>query len=80
MTGMKLRTAFNRGIKAPSCDDCGGILKPDTVSFGQSMPEDKMARSFREAETCDLCMVLGSSLVVQPAASVPDTRPEAAPP
>jgi len=60
------------GIKAPSCDDCGGILKPDTVSFGQSMPEEKMARSFLKAQECDLCMVLGSSLVVQPAASVPE--------
>ncbi len=63
---------LREGIKAPSCDHCGGILKPATVSFGQSMPEEKMARSFREAETCDLCMVLGSSLVVQPAASVPE--------
>jgi NAD-dependent protein deacetylase/lipoamidase len=59
------------GIKAPSCDDCGGILKPDTISFGQSMPEEKMARSINLAEECDLCMVLGSSLVVQPAAFVP---------
>ena len=59
------------GIKAPSCDDCGGILKPDTISFGQSMPEEKMARAINLAENCDLCMVLGSSLVVQPAAFVP---------
>jgi NAD-dependent deacetylase len=72
----EIENRLDRGIKAPSCDDCGGILKPDTVSFGQSMPEDKMARSFREAETCDLCMVLGSSLVVQPAASVPEHAAE----
>lgn len=63
----RLRT----GIKAPSCDVCGGILKPSTISFGQSMPEEKMERSMRLAEECDLCMVLGSSLVVQPAAFVP---------
>lgn len=68
----EIENRLKSGIRTPSCDDCGGILKPDTVSFGQSMPEDKMARSFREAETCDLCMVLGSSLVVQPAASVPE--------
>lgn len=59
------------GIKIPYCDDCSGILKPDTVSFGQAMPEDKMAAAFSNAEICDLCIVLGSSLVVYPAASVP---------
>jgi len=59
------------GIKAPYCDDCSGILKPDTISFGQAMPEDKMAQSLMHARNCDLCIVLGSSLVVYPAASVP---------
>lgn len=62
---------LRKGIKAPSCDACGGILKPGTISFGQAMPEKEMAISFQKAEECDLCMVLGSSLVVQPAAMVP---------
>ena len=47
------------------------MLKPETISFGQAMPEDKMATSFKLAEACDLCIVLGSSLVVYPAASIP---------
>ena len=59
------------GIKAPSCDDCGGILKPDTVSFGQAMPEEEMQKAMLYAQQSDLCIVLGSSLVVYPAASVP---------
>ncbi|MEW6669654.1 MAG: Sir2 family NAD-dependent protein deacetylase [Thermodesulfobacteriota bacterium] len=59
------------GLKAPSCDSCKGILKPETISFGQAMPEDKMADALRYAQECDVCMVLGSSLVVYPAASVP---------
>ncbi|MCD6294548.1 MAG: Sir2 family NAD-dependent protein deacetylase [Deltaproteobacteria bacterium] len=67
----EIERRLQTGIRAPSCDVCGGILKPDTISFGQSMPEEKMARSIENAEACDLCMVLGSSLVVQPAASVP---------
>jgi len=67
----EIERRLQTGIRAPSCDVCGGILKPDTISFGQSMPEKKMARSIENAEACDLCMVLGSSLVVQPAASVP---------
>lgn len=59
------------GVKAPSCDSCKGILKPATVSFGQAMPEAEMAEAIRCARQCDACMVLGSSLVVYPAASVP---------
>ena len=59
------------GIKVPYCDDCGGILKPDTISFGQAMPEEKMRRAISHAQECDLCVVLGSSLVVYPAASIP---------
>ncbi|MFC1823727.1 NAD-dependent deacetylase [Thermodesulfobacteriota bacterium] len=65
------------GTKVPYCDDCAGMLKPDTISFGQAMPEDKMKTSFRLAEACDLCIVLGSSLVVYPAASVPVKAVEA---
>jgi NAD-dependent deacetylase len=59
------------GIKVPYCDDCSGILKPDTISFGQAMPQDKVQESLRLARECDLCVVLGSSLVVYPAASIP---------
>jgi NAD-dependent deacetylase len=67
----KIERRLDTGVKVPYCDDCSGILKPDTVSFGQAMPEDKMAEAFRHAGNCDLCIVLGSSLVVYPAASVP---------
>ena len=47
------------------------MLKPETISFGQAMPEAKLAEAFRCARECDLCLVLGSSLVVYPAASIP---------
>ncbi len=59
------------GETVPHCRKCGGIMKPATVSFGQAMPRDAMDRAFHWAARCDLCMVLGSSLVVYPAASVP---------
>jgi len=59
------------GESDPTCDACDGMLKPDTISFGQAMPQDRMEEAFHHAETCDLCMVLGSSLVVYPAAAVP---------
>lgn len=67
----EIEVRLRSGVKAPYCDDCSGILKPDTISFGQAMPEDKMAQSLKHARDCDLCIVLGSSLVVYPAASVP---------
>jgi NAD-dependent deacetylase len=66
-----IQDRLNSGVKVPYCDDCAGILKPDTVSFGQAMPQDKMEDALRYASECDLCIVLGSSLVVYPAASVP---------
>jgi len=67
----EIQERISAGERAPGCDDCKGILKPETVSFGQPMPEEKMAAAFRCARGCDLCMVLGSSLVVYPAASIP---------
>ena len=67
----EVQERIRSGIKAPSCDDCGGILKPDTVSFGQAMPEEEMSKAMMCARQSDLCIVLGSSLVVYPAASVP---------
>jgi NAD-dependent deacetylase len=61
-----------RGEKLPYCTGCSGILKPATISFGQPMPEDKMNKSIEYACQCDLCIVMGSSLVVYPAASIPE--------
>ncbi len=59
------------GVRVPRCEVCEGILKPDTISFGQPMPPLHTEESFRRARNCDLFIVIGSSLVVQPAASIP---------
>jgi len=66
-----IQTRLEAGLEVPRCDHCGGILKPDTISFGQAMPQDKLEAAFMHARACDLCIVLGSSLVVYPAASIP---------
>ena len=50
---------------------CGGFVKTATISFGQGMPEEPMARAQAETLACDLFLVLGSSLVVYPAAGFP---------
>ena len=63
---------LHAGVKVPYCDDCSGILKPDSISFGQAMPEHKMSQAIMHARDCDLCIVVGSSLVVFPAASIPE--------
>ena len=59
------------GERAPLCRLCGGLLKPATISFGQSMPLDVLQQAQRAAESCDLLLAVGSSLVVEPAASIP---------
>ncbi|MFA5890032.1 MAG: Sir2 family NAD-dependent protein deacetylase [Actinomycetota bacterium] len=59
------------GETDPHCVYCGGILKSGTVSFGESLPEDVIEEAFFRARQCDLCLVIGSSLVVHPAASIP---------
>ena len=56
---------------APDCAQCGGIVKTGTISFGQPMPEDEMARARAAIKACDLMLVLGSSLQVYPAAGFP---------
>jgi len=56
---------------SPSCNVCGGLLKPATISFGQMMPMDKMELAREWCESADLLVVLGSSLQVEPAASFP---------
>src|SRR5258707_601669 len=66
-----IRKAFLGGGKLPLCVKCDGIVKTATISFGQAMPEIQMARAQDETMNCDLFIVLGSSLVVYPAAGFP---------
>ena len=58
------------GDTAPECS-CSGYLKPDTISFGQSMPVAEVERATDLSRTCDFFMVVGSTLLVQPAAHMP---------
>ena len=54
----------------PYCD-CGGILKPNTVLFGEQLPQEALERAYHESSTCKSMLVVGTSAVVQPAASLP---------
>jgi NAD-dependent deacetylase len=63
--------SFERDETLPLCGACGGIVKTATISFGQAMPMRALQRAERETLACDLFIVLGSSLVVFPAAGLP---------
>jgi NAD-dependent deacetylase len=55
----------------PECEHCKGILKPDAVFFGESLPQAVLSEAARRASDCDLCIVIGSTLLVYPAAYIP---------
>ena len=58
-------------LEVPECPDCRGILKSEGVFFGEPMPVWETAEAQRRSSTCDLCIVIGSSLTVYPAALMP---------
>jgi NAD-dependent deacetylase len=66
-----VREVFAVGERLPHCTTCGGMVKTATISFGQAMPEAEMERARAVTLEADLFIVLGSSLVVYPAAGLP---------
>jgi NAD-dependent deacetylase len=62
---------LEEGVEEPLCDDCGGILKSATISFGEPMPVKETQEAEHRSRSCDLMVVVGSSLVVYPAAYMP---------
>lgn len=66
-----LKARFEVDETVPYCDECNGIIKTATISFGQPMPVKEMERAEHASLSCDLFMSLGSSLVVYPAAGFP---------
>lgn len=66
-----LKALYDATGDLPACRSCDGLVKTATISFGQAMPTEPMARAEAETLACDLFLVLGSSLVVYPAAGFP---------
>ena len=62
--------SIEAGDLAPECE-CGGYLKPDTISFGQAMPVEEVEKATKLSMSCDCFIVVGSTLLVQPAALMP---------
>lgn len=69
--GFKKIAETVQGGGVPKCDKCGGIIKPDITFFGEALPYLAVEEAIKESSKADLMVVLGSTLVVQPAASFP---------
>jgi NAD-dependent deacetylase len=67
----KIQSRLDEGETEVRCYFCDGLVKPATIMFGQSMPEEEMRRAWDCAAGCDLLFMIGSSLQVEPAASIP---------
>jgi NAD-dependent deacetylase len=64
------------GEEIPLCHSCGGLLKPNTISFGQNLNPKVLDQALEWSYNCDLMIALGSTLIVEPAASLPRTAKE----
>ena len=60
-----------RGTVSVTCPRCGGAMKPDVVLFGEPIPYEALSAAQQEALTCDVMLVVGTSLEVMPAADLP---------
>lgn len=67
----EIQKRLEAGVDIPLCDHCGGLIKSATISFGQPLPADVLTEAFDLSMSTDLVLALGSSLVVEPAASIP---------
>jgi len=67
----QIKVRLDEGEEVPDCEVCHGILKPDIVLFGEPMPEKVLHEATLRSHNCDLFIVIGSSLVVYPAALMP---------
>lgn len=67
---MLIETWGDDSESVPQCSACGGLLRPDVVWFGESLPRDQLEAAVEAARTCDIFFSIGTSGVVQPAASL----------
>ncbi len=71
-TNCSYRSRLDQPVKGvPCCPECGELLRPDVVWFGESLDREVMSMVYDELNRADVCIVIGTSAVVQPAASFP---------
>ena len=62
---------IKEGIEVPDCPECQGILKPDAVFFGEALPQETLHEAIHRSRHCNLFIVVGSTLLIYPAAYIP---------
>jgi NAD-dependent deacetylase len=67
----QIKVRLGKGEEIPDCEVCHGMLKPNAVLFGEQLPQDVLEEASHRSSNCDLCIVIGSTLVVYPAAYMP---------
>ena len=67
----QIKARLDEGEEIPDCEVCYGILKPDVVLFGEQLPEQVLREATLRSYGCDLFIVIGSTLVIYPAAYMP---------
>ncbi len=68
----QIKARLDQGEEVPDCQACRGVLKPDVVFFGESLPRNVLLEATARAYKCDLFIVVGSTLIVYPAANMPE--------
>ena len=66
-----IKARLDEGEETPDCGACSGILKPDVVLFGESLSQEVLSEATHHSSNCDLFIVVGSTLIVYPAAYMP---------
>ena len=69
--GTAIESWQENGQLPPHCPRCGGLLRPDVVWFGEELPKDALISAWKATKTCDLFFSIGTSSLVEPAASLP---------
>jgi len=67
----QIKARLDKGEEIPDCEDCHGILKPNAVFFGEPLPQEVLGEATHRSSSCDLFIVIGSTLIVYPAAYMP---------
>jgi NAD-dependent deacetylase len=67
----QIKARLDVGEEGPDCEACHGILKPEVIFFGESLPAETLHEAANRSHECDLFIVIGSTLVVYPAAYMP---------
>ena len=73
----QIKARLDEGEEVPDCEVCHGILKPDIVLFGEILPEKVLTEATFRSYNCDLFIVIGSTLIVYPAALMPSYATDA---